>query len=705
MANGKGTLLLKSYEVNMKKFLSIFLVLVLCFSFVSVIASCDDHPNNPPNNGDDNPPKLQALAKPFVTVDDNGIATWNAVLNAIKYVYKINNGTEMQTKTTAVQLQENDTICVKAVGDGVTYGESVYSATVTYVKKQDPTPTPGPDDPDKTLIKLAAPFVLIDDNGVATWSAVKNAVKYVIKINNGDEQENTTLKVTLSDGDSLVVKAVGDGITYGESAYCSPVVYSKPIDVDGWYVLNSKIIEGMDVTRNYVCNTLKLNKGEVVWREVDITGANETIGVYEYYENSKTLRITMNSTGYSFKVGEKGLQITFSGTVNRKSLSYVFDKDDDYSQSADEGQVYFTQELFGDDITKNFYNYCPTIMMEDSRTMHIWYCSNKVDYNVTDYVAYRKGTLHDDGKWTFTDKQFVLEPTSGTWDERHVCDPSVVKGIFNYNGETYNYMMAYLGCVTSDNTKNEVGVAFAKNPEGPYVKATEINPICDFYKDYNLSRTESSSSAQYKAWGYGQPSLVSVDNAGKILLFFTNGNASGTGCTVRLLDMSNVNNIKILKQTNILPQGITNANGGSDCINNADFAYDPELARLYCVKEDFPYDSGSDTNWITSANTVFYLQLDKNSDDVFAPLFDPSSTRVWQKVGAITEGLTGYKRNHNCGIVTDEYGRLMSGAQLPIVYTMSDLASEHPGWTTPWGTGQWPALHTYRLHGVVFDLI
>lgn len=689
----------------MKKTISIILILVLCFSFVSILTACNNTPVTPPpdDGGNDDPPKLKALAKPFVSVDENGIASWNTVQNAVKYIYKINNGTEMTTKTTAVQLNENDTICVKAVGDGKTYGESVYSAVATYIKTTvDPDPKPDDPDPTPVLKKLSTPFVLLDEQGVATWGEVSNAVKYVIKINNGEETDNTARRVQLADGDSLIVKAVGDGETYGESAYCSPVVYTKPIEVDGWYVLNEKTIEGIDVTNNYVCNTIKLERGEAVWREVDINGARENIGTYEFSANSNTLRIVIGSTTYVFNVGKKGAEITFDGTVNRKSIRCVFDKNNEYAPSADIGTVEFSQELFGDDITKNFYNYCPTVMMEGRRTMHIWYCSNQISGNVTDYVAYRKGTLHDDGKWTFTDKAFVLGPgEAGSWDGRHVCDPSVVKGVFRYNGETYNYMMAYLGCMTSDNTKNEVGIAFAKNPQGPYVKVDEVNPICNFYEDYGLSRTESSSDNQYRAWGYGQPSLVSVDKAGKVLFFFTNGNANGTGCTAMYLDMSDVNNIRQISKMNILSNGITNANSASDCINNADFAYDPELGRLYCIKEDFPY-TGSETNWITSSNTIFYLQLDKNSDNVFAPLFDPSSTRTWVKVGALTESLTGYKRNHNCGIVTDEYGWLLSGAQLPVVYTMSDLASEHSGWG---GGGQWPALHTYRLHGIVFDLI
>lgn len=76
----------------------------------------------------------------------------------------------------------------------------------------------------------------------------------------------------------------------------------------------------------------------------------------------------------------------------------------------------------------------------------------------------------------------------------------MIKGEFTYQEEKYSYLMAYLGCVTSDNTKNEVGLAVAKAPEGPFIKI-ESNPICH----YELNDNKGFQ------WGYGQPSMVSMD--------------------------------------------------------------------------------------------------------------------------------------------------------------------------------------------------
>lgn len=64
--------------------------------------------------------------------------------------------------------------------------------------------------------------------------------------------------------------------------------------------------------------------------------------------------------------------------------------------------------------------------------------------------------------------------------------------------------MAYLGCVTSDNTSNEVGLAVSKTPAGPWIKLGS-NPFCDY---------ELNGNAGFQ-WGYGQPSLVSVDKKDK----------------------------------------------------------------------------------------------------------------------------------------------------------------------------------------------
>ncbi len=468
-----------------------------------------------------------------------------------------------------------------------------------------------------------------------------------------------------------------------------PPVLTDEEKVSGWYTLTEKTVSGGDVTGNYLYNVLHLNGGNATWYETDLTGLKTTEATYTVSGDVIALRVGLKE--YKFTYDPAAKTMDYSGKVNRKEVTMHFAFRENYTLPQGEGSVAFTDKLFGESLEENFYNYCPTILMEDASTMHIWYCANKDSGNVTDYIAYRKGTLHADGKWTFTEKQLVLSPGENAtdWDYRHVCDPSVVKGEFRYKGTQYNYLMAYLGCLPSDCTCNEVGIAVAQNPEGPWVKVDEVNPIANYYE----SSFYDPSGAQY--WGYGQPSLINVDKGGKVLLFYSKGLAT-TITQVELWDLSNLDDPKKLSEAELTNRGIVNASGGSDVINNADFAYDPVTQRIYCIKEDFGYPTDGGVNWITGSNTLFYVELKDDETTIGDTLFGEFD---WNKTGAITSAATGYARNHNMGIVTDAYGWIMDSTKIPIVYTMSDLVTDHPDWE---GGGQWPALHTYRLCGYVF---
>lgn len=471
-----------------------------------------------------------------------------------------------------------------------------------------------------------------------------------------------------------------------------------PEDAVLYYTLTKKTVGGVDITARFLLSLLTLADGKAVWTEITANGTETQEGTYEISDNIISVRIGLKT--YEFTTDESKSTLEFSGKINRKNVVMQYVKDENFAFSDDKGDVVFTDELFGDDINENFYNYCPSVMIE-GRTMHIWYCSNEKSGNVTDYVAYRKGTLHDDGKWTFSEKKLVLGPgANGTWDCRHVCDPSVVKGEFQYNGTQYNYLMAYLGCLTSDCTRNEVGIALAQNPEGPWVKPENINPIADFHADYDLSRTGSNSGKPaHTYWGYGQPSLVSVDEKGQVILFYAAGTPTGTYTIAELWDLSNVNAPVEKHSLMVSNKGITNSSGGSDVINNADFAYDPQTGRLYCIKEDFPYPNSDGINWIPSSNSIFYVEIGKG-DALGTRIFEDYNY-TWTMAGKIDSGATGYKRNHNCAIVTDAYGRITDSLCLSFVYTMSLLPAEFPDWSAG---GQWPALHTYRLHGFTLDI-
>ncbi|MEI3188005.1 MAG: hypothetical protein V8S27_09650 [Lachnospiraceae bacterium] len=114
-------------------------------------------------------------------------------------------------------------------------------------------------------------------------------------------------------------------------------------------------------------------------------------------------------------------------------MSYAYDAE--FTLQTAQTGVSFFEELFGESKDENFYRLFPSVMMEGNDVMHVWYCSNKDSGQVTDYVAYRKGALNAEGRWEFGEKQLVLSPTAGSWDNVHTCDPSVVKGNFTMKGE------------------------------------------------------------------------------------------------------------------------------------------------------------------------------------------------------------------------------------------------------------------------------
>lgn len=77
-------------------------------------------------------PTLTRLAMPLVSISDTGLAEWGVIENASGYKYKINGGTEQFTDNTSVQLEFGQSIIVKAIGDSVTYQDSLYSDKVSF---------------------------------------------------------------------------------------------------------------------------------------------------------------------------------------------------------------------------------------------------------------------------------------------------------------------------------------------------------------------------------------------------------------------------------------------------------------------------------------------------------------------------------------------------------------------------------------------
>lgn len=76
---------------------------------------------------------LQRYFAPVVKVSKTGLATWTDLEGAEKFAYSINGGAETETTEKSVQLDLNDKIVVKCVGNGTTRRTSRWSEPVQYV--------------------------------------------------------------------------------------------------------------------------------------------------------------------------------------------------------------------------------------------------------------------------------------------------------------------------------------------------------------------------------------------------------------------------------------------------------------------------------------------------------------------------------------------------------------------------------------------
>ncbi len=299
------------------------------------------------------------------------------------------------------------------------------------------------------------------------------------------------------------------------------------------------------------------------------------------------------------------------------------------------------------------YNYCPSIMQVDENTAYIYYCTNQTSKNVTDYIGCRKGTRNADGSWSWGSESIVLSPSKSTlfnkpWDSRHACDPSVIKGKFAYNGEEYSYLMAYLGCKSNDSQDNKVGLAVSKTPDGQFIRVGDA-PFIDF---------EYEGSADIWEWGVGQPSIINIDKESRVMLFYTRGDRDGTRTIVEEWDLSDLNAPSRISSEKLSAKGLKTLTGSQDIMNNADFVYDAGTGRYYAASDCHPNPSDA-PDFISSHFRVTYFDYTGSF-----------TSFTWKTLSTVGPDQTGFARNHNVGVLRDEYGHLPED-YLSVFYTVS----------------------------------
>lgn len=338
------------------------------------------------------------------------------------------------------------------------------------------------------------------------------------------------------------------------------------------------------------------------------------------------------------------------------------------------------------------YNYCPSAFEEDG-IRHIYYCTNQKEREITDAIGYRQAKLTEEG-WQYSDESIVLEHTrhwSG-WDTTHVCDPDVIKGSFHYQGENYGYLMAFLGCKTTNNQSNEIGLAVAKVPGGPFLKLDDLNPFVSFKPD----RSTEQKKAIFQ-WGVGQAALINLDKQGQVALIYTHGHIGGTNLVLERWDLSDLDAPKPLGEQyklDVSNLGLIGRDLRPTSLNNADAFYDAAGGYIYLIADGWPHyieglDASGEPSFISS--TLRLLRFSSMISPEQLPMLDLSKGN-WTQIGEITPDQSGYPRNSNAGFISDPFGWSLSSDAAEILYSVSEVKQpSHSLWT-------------YRVHRIHLTL-
>jgi hypothetical protein len=313
-----------------------------------------------------------------------------------------------------------------------------------------------------------------------------------------------------------------------------------------------------------------------------------------------------------------------------------------------------------------YYAYGPSVI-ESGSTLRLWTCHNT-----------QSGVFHDDIFYTKivagtkTVDQSVLASSASGWDSFHVCDPTVIRVNARIGTATYTYAMFYTGNDLNASAHNQVGVAYANSLEGPWTK--QGSPVVGF-----------PCGADTSQWGAGQPSATTINpSQGTLLLFWTQGCGAGNTHTYRAqFDLDGASGpVMVGSALQVTDNGLLGHTGSADYLNGADFAYDPSRDRFYVTREMHPYPT-STPNFIGTTQQIVSI--------AGSSIWGGGGT--WAVEGAIDPALTGYARNHNAGLVRNEFGTLVSSSALNVIFTSSCGGT---GGTACSGTPEW----TYRLHRV-----
>ncbi len=298
------------------------------------------------------------------------------------------------------------------------------------------------------------------------------------------------------------------------------------------------------------------------------------------------------------------------------------------------------------------YNYAPSVIEDKYKIRYAFVCQNRDPFKIIDYIYLFKGVPTQNG-YVWQPGTRIVDPSETGWDQIHICDPDVREFKVTYKGETYDWIMTYLG-VDQWHNHNQIGLAFSKCIEGPWIKFDK-NPLVSY--------------SDTTKWGVGQSTSIVLDST-TIRLFYHSTLVPGKGYVFRDIKLNDLDNI-VLGEEKYIPGMSSNSY--------------PALSENYIFmvseerkKED--YEPGIPT-WVGNYSTLRYLPRSK---DITSPVEE------WTEIGHVGPGESGFPRNHNPGILTDSKGYMLNEDELVMYFTTAVTGED------------W--LWSYDLYSATFNL-
>ncbi|EIZ86587.1 hypothetical protein WYO_0783 [Methylobacterium sp. GXF4] len=290
--------------------------------------------------------------------------------------------------------------------------------------------------------------------------------------------------------------------------------------------------------------------------------------------------------------------------------------------------------LFSNEAKPKGYNYAPSVITENGTT-DFWWCGQ----GKTDVIFHRSYSPQTG----FSPAQVVFQPTPGSWNRVHVCDPSVIKGSFTNpaDGRHYNYVMYYSGVDNAPGNNNQTGLAFSND------KLNWIN-----YPDPVISPLNPAVAQDN--YGNGQPATINTDGRSSLLIFTTD--LSGPQGVVGFGDLYVRHTADGVNFDSPIRIPIE-ATDGTTVNPNSDFAYDQATGNVYVItglpgrncQQVVCKDPARNPDRETYQLGLFKMPL--------KTLLSGTPAK-WSPVGYLNSDVTGFYLNHSPGFQRDPYGNL-----------------------------------------------